>query len=511
MPQATLGSNPTIRTGTTAPLQYLTCMVGSMTFENEKIRTVVTEHMDGRTLNACAGETVLGAEHNSPVHRNDIEADRPQLDTVCDVYDLADEYPEGYFETVLYDPPWTTNQGEVTYGTGFPGYTEELMEIFDHLLVDDGKIITVGYTTSVGILSNPELPYDRTATAIINSFGRMPDPFLTVNERVPESEHTLPVSNRGQVVMNNGVPHNSRPTQDKPFDFYYDYEPTEAAANDAMREFIDEYTRGYTIDIYSVQPTTTYDWVFRNSPPEDAHGDDISIPSHETDVTPHFAFDPTNINRDLSHWGFKTMIFNPPSDKIFLNYGPNGETGLDRLVKEALNPQIKDSGRIIQVGPTTTLMPDDSKMDDGMPYERVAVGLFTHPDATQDTCITVDEVAETQYLSDSTASTRWDGYTPPQGSGPIKYRCIHCGQDWWPSEYPALRDVDCDHCGAHQGESYCLEDHDGTLLPANIRTPREGLHLERENRARTLDSMQCPDHEYGHVVMELSAYAPLIP
>lgn len=490
----------TVSTGNDDPLTYKTCMIEAMTFQNTKVRNYIENHLSGTVLNACAGDTQLS--HDDKVYRNDIAGERPNLDSNVDVYDLLEAYPESSMDTIVYDPPWTENQSTTTFELDddiFPGYTTELMEVFNKLLTDDGKIITMGYTTDVGLLSDDNLPYSRPAICIVNTFGRMYDVYITVNERHPNGSPTTPVSLSGNVVMNAGTDQPSRKTQQEPFQMEYHFGKSEAEAIEKMQSFIDEHTVGWTLDLYSQQPTTTHTSnVFHNEPP------DVNA---EVDPLPHFAFEPDNINRKLSHWGFDTIIFNPNDNAVFRNYTADS-TGVDRAIKEALNPRLRPEGTVIQVGPTTTLMPNPDAVNNGWDYRREAVGLFSYPGSEMDIAITVDQVNEVDYLSEE--ENRWERFDSPR-QGSIKYRCIHCQQSWYASEYPALMDADCVNCGAHQGETYCMTQVVGLLFGANPHTPREGICMERENYARkTSENMECPNHEYGHVVMSLDQWSPTI-
>jgi hypothetical protein len=82
------------------------------TFDLEPIRDWVETHLDGRTLNACAGENKL--RHDAEVCRNDINPDR-EADTHLDVAELAVHYPEASFETIVFDPPWSVYQSNLRY------------------------------------------------------------------------------------------------------------------------------------------------------------------------------------------------------------------------------------------------------------------------------------------------------------------------------------------------------------------------------------------------------------
>jgi len=82
------------------------------TFSDEKIRKWATEHLDGRVLNACAGQTRL--EHDGQIVTNDIDEDIA-TDVSVDVAALSGEFSPESFDTILYDPPWSNYQSNLRY------------------------------------------------------------------------------------------------------------------------------------------------------------------------------------------------------------------------------------------------------------------------------------------------------------------------------------------------------------------------------------------------------------
>jgi len=77
------------------------------TFQDNTVRKWVQDRLDGRVLNACAGETQL--KHDSEIIRNDINTDRPASLHV-DVKEI-DKHVEGEsFDSIVYDPPWSVFQ-----------------------------------------------------------------------------------------------------------------------------------------------------------------------------------------------------------------------------------------------------------------------------------------------------------------------------------------------------------------------------------------------------------------
>jgi len=459
-----------------------------MTFGNRKVREFVEYHIEGKVLNATAGETVLS--HPDEIVRNDINPDRPDLDSTVDVHDLLDVYEPGSYDTIVYDPPFTDRQAADTYGTDFPGYGRDLMEIFDQLLVNGGKVITVGYTTDA---MPPELGYHRDHVCLVNTFGRMWDFFVVVDSHVgdyPSQEY----SHEAEVVFNGGHRgQSSRSTQTKPINMTYIRARSEPQAEEKMASFIDSYARGWTLDLYSQAPTVSdTKMTFRNVPPDQQ--------SHEA-KTPHSRIQPEKIDHHYSHH-FETVVFNPGDPSVFVEFSENGSVGRDKAIKQAIDSLIWHKGRVIQVGPLSSLMPNDDSVLD---FSREAVGIFSYPGADRDTIVTVDLDSETEYTE---AYQRQK--TLEVSSGPTRFTCMFCNDSWYAVDCPALKDIPCPDCGANQG-SYCIQTVNGVLLPVNPRTGREGLCMERENWAReALDEMDCPNNECGHV-LTTEQYAPFIP
>lgn len=82
------------------------------TFESPVVRNWAESHLDGRVLNACAGKTRLA--HDGDIVRNDLDSEI-EADTHLDVAELAAHYPAESFDTIVFDPPWSTYQSNLRY------------------------------------------------------------------------------------------------------------------------------------------------------------------------------------------------------------------------------------------------------------------------------------------------------------------------------------------------------------------------------------------------------------
>lgn len=68
--------------------------------------------MNGKVLNACAGQTRL--HHDREIVTNDLD---PEIDTdlSVDAAELSREFPAESFDTIVFDPPWSLYQSNLRY------------------------------------------------------------------------------------------------------------------------------------------------------------------------------------------------------------------------------------------------------------------------------------------------------------------------------------------------------------------------------------------------------------
>lgn len=163
-------------------LSYWTVQPNRWTFQSEKIRQWVERWLRGRVLNACAGKTKL--RHDHEVVRNDINEDR-DADLYVDVCEITDHFPTESFDTVVYDPPFTSYQATRSYDGAEVGDDGVAKQQFDELLRDGGRVIQMGYSTTCMPMN---LGYERQAVAVFNTLGRMNDYLGTVDEDPRESD-----------------------------------------------------------------------------------------------------------------------------------------------------------------------------------------------------------------------------------------------------------------------------------------------------------------------------------
>lgn len=87
--------------------------IGKWTFATKMVRDVVLDHVHGRVLNACAGETNL-QKRGCEFVRNDIDEDR-DADTHVDVREVHHHYESGSFDSAILDPPFDPGRAAKLY------------------------------------------------------------------------------------------------------------------------------------------------------------------------------------------------------------------------------------------------------------------------------------------------------------------------------------------------------------------------------------------------------------
>jgi hypothetical protein len=158
-------------------MSYWTVQPNRWTFQSDKIREWVELHCRGRVLNACAGKTKLQLED---VVRNDIDEQR-DADLHVDVCEIADHFERASFDTIVFDPPFSSYQANKTYDGRQVGEDRLAKEQFHELLTPGGRVVQLGYSTTCMPLS---LGYEREAVAVFNTLGRMNDYLGTVDRRL---------------------------------------------------------------------------------------------------------------------------------------------------------------------------------------------------------------------------------------------------------------------------------------------------------------------------------------
>lgn len=156
-------------------------MLSRWTFEYKPARDIVEEHIHGRVLNACAGKTVLN--HDGEVIRNDLSPDR-DADTHHDVAEIADHFPPGSFDTVVFDPPFDEKQATTKYDGLHAKDVYSALEGFNELVRAGGTVLTFGWN-SWGMKSFPA--FERVDTKLLTRGPIHRDVIVTVDRRTSGS------------------------------------------------------------------------------------------------------------------------------------------------------------------------------------------------------------------------------------------------------------------------------------------------------------------------------------
>jgi len=159
------------------PIRYYCVQPNRWTFSSDKIRGEVESALEGRVLNACAGKTKL--QHQDEIIRNDLNPDR-DADYHVDVCDISDKIGADSVDTVVYDPPFSTEQAGSSYDGVNVAHEGQAMREIDTVLRPGGRVIKFGFSTTT---MPGELDYTRELVVIFNTLGRMNDWLMTVDKR----------------------------------------------------------------------------------------------------------------------------------------------------------------------------------------------------------------------------------------------------------------------------------------------------------------------------------------
>ena len=119
--------------------------VGKWTFGTRMVREVVLDHVHGRVLNACAGETKL-EKRGCTFVRNDLN-DEVDADTHVDVREISDHFENESFDAAILDPPFDPGRAAKLYeGMHANGYRSARVEVAE-LLRPGGTLVELGWNS----------------------------------------------------------------------------------------------------------------------------------------------------------------------------------------------------------------------------------------------------------------------------------------------------------------------------------------------------------------------------
>ena len=144
------------------------------TFEMPKLRRWVESRLRGRTLNLFGGKVRL--THIAPVVHNDIRAEC-QPDTMLDAFDPDAIITLGVFETIVFDPPYSSYQAVHSYGGVKMQEVTRARESVHLALVPGGRVISLGWN-STGMSASRG--YVKDEILLVNSGGSHNDIIVLV-------------------------------------------------------------------------------------------------------------------------------------------------------------------------------------------------------------------------------------------------------------------------------------------------------------------------------------------
>lgn len=156
-----------------------TAQVPKWTFENPDVSEWVESRLEGRVLNACAGNTKL--DHDGEIVRNDLDETR-DVDISVDVAELQYHLEHESFDTVVFDPPYTIYQSNLRYKGRQVGHGRRAKESFAKLLRPGGTVIELGYH---GSCMPARLGFKRIERVWFNTTGRHRDTLGSVDQKLP--------------------------------------------------------------------------------------------------------------------------------------------------------------------------------------------------------------------------------------------------------------------------------------------------------------------------------------
>lgn len=439
-------------------LSYWTIQPDCWTFGAAKLRHWVETHLDGRVLNACAGQTHLN--HGDRIVRNDID---PEInaDTHYDIRDLPTVLDGESFDTVVLDPPFTNRQAAETYNLADTNLTPDaLAAAVDALLKPGGRLIHFGYGTSLMPLGEEYAPEE---LAIWNTLGRQYD-WLATLTRKPMSEETVDHA-RPLNVTDTAIPNEhatatgdvaTSGNSNTAITLDYRRLGSSPSLREGIVSYVAEHLSGRVLDVSCAERSLHY-------------GDHIVQTSVDESVDATYHFDERRLSHEFAPEIFETVLLDLPSEAFQQTVSYGGQTtGRDTALKQEVHRLVTAGGRIIQVGHTATCMPQ--RFD----YRRDHVAVINHPDAAQDVIVSIDIKQNTGLDALTTDRSPRDIHIP-DSDAEARHTCIRCGVGWYldPVWY-----VDCPVCGARPG-NYCVSD-DGAILHHAHPHRRDSLEEHHE-------------------------------
>lgn len=159
--------------------------IGKWTFQTKMVRDIVLDHVDGRVLNACAGETHLG-EYKRGVEfvRNDIDESKDATHHY-DVRILDWMLPWESFDAVVFDPPFDPGRAAKLYEGWHASEYTDTRSALGNLVKPGGVVVELGWNSySLGDADG----WEKEAWYVYPQASFKGDVHLTVDRKVNQSE-----------------------------------------------------------------------------------------------------------------------------------------------------------------------------------------------------------------------------------------------------------------------------------------------------------------------------------
>jgi hypothetical protein len=119
--------------------------VGKWTFATKMVRDVVLDHVDGRVLNACAGQTRL-QKRGCEFVRNDIDEER-EADLHVDVREIHQHLEAETFDAAILDPPFDPGRAEKLYEGWHGQEYSTARDAVAEVVAPGGTVIELGWNS----------------------------------------------------------------------------------------------------------------------------------------------------------------------------------------------------------------------------------------------------------------------------------------------------------------------------------------------------------------------------
>ena len=166
--------------------------VGKWTFATKMVRDAVLDHVEGRVLNACAGETKL-EKRGCEFVRNDIN-EEIDADLHVDVRELHHHFDAGSFDAAILDPPFDPGRAAKLYEGWHGSEYAPARDAVGELVRPGGTVVELGWN-SYGL--GDKDGWERVAWYIYPQASFKADIHLTVDRRI--NQQTLVSDGSGWV------------------------------------------------------------------------------------------------------------------------------------------------------------------------------------------------------------------------------------------------------------------------------------------------------------------------